>query len=734
MPVDRPTFSESWYRVAHLKPRLRSTVQVHRQQYRGRLWHVLQDPSSNQFFRLNEPAYYFVGLLNGRRTIDEAWRIANEELGDDAPTQGEAIQILGQLYVYNLMHADISPDAESLFKRYKKRKQREMQGYLSSFLFARIPLFDPNNLLDTFLPAVGWLFSWIGFVLWAVMLSIGGYFVITHAEELAEPASGILAPDNLFLLYLSFALVKVIHEFGHAFACKRFGRRQGSGGEVHTMGIMFLVFTPVPYVDASSAWALKSKWERIVVSAGGMMIELFIAAIAAVIWANSTPGETLRALSYNVMFVASVSTLLFNGNPLLRYDSYYILSDLVEMPNLAQRSRQYIQYFVKKYVWRVKKAQNPAHSLAEAGFFVLYGVASTVYRVFISIAILMFVASKFFFIGIALAVAGAGVFILIPVGKFFKYLLTSPELARTRLWAMASSALTIGAVIWAIGLLPAPDRHRVEGVVEPVDLAFVFAGENGFVEDIAPSGREVDKSTVLARSYNRELQVQVKQIRAELKELHSKRALARSERKLSDIETFDQQIGAKREQLAFFQDRLNRLEVTAPISGVWISPDSEDYLGTYLTSGNRVGMVANLQRVRIRAVAGQDSAAVLVRELRATSDPVAEDIRAVEIRVRNRPDLELTGRIETILPAGTRNLPSAALGYSVGGSLATDPNDPSKAAEQVFEVWVLPDPESAVRLLSGQRVVVRISVNEKPLAVQWMRKLHQMFLQRLKLG
>src|SRR5512133_608341 len=112
MPVDRPTFSESWYRVAELHPRMRATVQVHRQYFRGNMWHVIQDPANNQFFRLNEPAYRFIALLDGKRTVAEAWKICNEQEGDNAPTQGEAIRLLGQLYASNLLSADLAPDTE----------------------------------------------------------------------------------------------------------------------------------------------------------------------------------------------------------------------------------------------------------------------------------------------------------------------------------------------------------------------------------------------------------------------------------------------------------------------------------------------------------------------------------------------------------------------------------------------------------------------------------------------
>ena len=140
MPVDRPTFSESWYRVAELSPRLRSTIQVHRQHYRGQTWYVLQDPTSNQFSRLNEAGYYFLGLLEGRRSVGEVWHACNEMLGDAAPTQGEAIQLLGQLYTANLLQAELPPDAEGLFERYRKRRTRDCgaQGFSANKPNARL--------------------------------------------------------------------------------------------------------------------------------------------------------------------------------------------------------------------------------------------------------------------------------------------------------------------------------------------------------------------------------------------------------------------------------------------------------------------------------------------------------------------------------------------------------------------------------------------------------------------
>ena len=404
MAVERPTFSESWYRVADLRPGLRTTIQVHRQYFRSQMWHVLQDPGTNQYFRLSEPAYAFVAMLDGQKSVAEAWKICNEELGDSAPTQGEVIQLLGQLYTSNLLQADVPPDAEGLLQRYSKRRSREIRSYMMNLLFIRIPIFDPDSFLNRWVSVFGKAFTKWGFMVWAFVVAVGLYSIGGHISELASRANGVLDPDNLFYLYISFTFVKLFHEMGHAFSCKRFGQESG-GGEVHTIGIMFLVFTPMPYVDASSSWVLRNKWQRACVGVGGMYVEIFVAAIAAIIWSHTAMGTVVNAICYNVMFIASVSTLLFNGNPLLRYDGYYILSDYLEIPNLAQRSKQYLYYLVRKYVYGVKNVRTPAYSRGERFWFPIYGLASTIYRVFICTAILMFVAEKFFMVGVILALA-----------------------------------------------------------------------------------------------------------------------------------------------------------------------------------------------------------------------------------------------------------------------------------------------------------------------------------------
>jgi putative peptide zinc metalloprotease protein len=725
MVVERPTFHEAWYRVAQLRPRLLSSVQVYRQHFRGRMWYVLENPATNKFSRISTDAYHFIALLDGNRTVAEVWRICNEQYGDSAPTQGEVIQLLGQLYSSNLLYAELAPDTAGLFSRYRTRIKRQIQGFLTNLLFVRIPLIDPDYILKRWVHIVGKVFTPVGFLVWLTVLFTGLYFIIGNLGELIYQSSNVLAPGNLILLYISIVFVKVFHEFSHSFACRAFGRVEGSGGQVHVMGVMFLVFVPLPYMDASSAWAFRKRRHRVIVGLAGIMAELFIASIAAVVWANTSAG-TIHSIAYNIIFIASVSTLLFNGNPLLRFDAYYVLSDLLEIPNLSQRSRNYVYYLVRKYCWNVRAVPNPAHTFGEAVWFIFYGTASTAYRVFICIRILLFLnrrlPEELFILVPIFAFSAIIAWVFVPIGKFIRYLATGGELARSRPRAVFSTLGFLAVIILLIGIIHFPDYCRIEGVVEPVGLAIVHIESDGFVSDFLTSGRSVSvDSDALIKATNPELQAERKILLSELAVLEARRRIATT-REIAAAQIMTEQIEALNEKIERVEHDLSSLNLHPVLSGTWVSPEVERSRGMYLRRGQQIGFVANLDDVLVRATAGQSLAAILVEQAR----------RELELRVKGRPDVELTGRIEKIFPAGDEVLPSEALGYAVGGSMPTQARDQRgiKAAEKFFEVRIRPDCDGSFRLLTGQRVVARIQLESKPLVVQWWLWFRQLFQRR----
>jgi len=754
VPVERPTFHESWYRVVGLHPRLRSTVQVSRQYFRGQTWHVVQDHTNNAFFRLSEPAYRLIGLLDGRRTVGEAWKICNEQLGDDAPTQGETIQLFGQLYTSNLLQSELPADSASLFSRYKRRVRREIQGFMMNLLFVRVPLLDPDRFLDRTIWLFGLIFSWAGLLVWLALIAIGVYniaYVPGWQAELAEQSRNVLDPGNLLWLYLGFALIKACHEFGHAISCKRFGIHSG-GGEVHVMGIMLLVFTPVPYVDASSSWAFQNKWQRAMVGAAGMWVELAIASIAAVVWAHS--GGNIKAIAFNMMFVASFSTVLFNANPLLRYDGYYILSDLLEIPNLAQRSKDYVYYLVKRYIWGVERARNPANTFGEQIWLFIYALASGLMRIVVSVGILLFVADKLIILGILMAIAAIITWVFVPIGKFINYLLTSPELSRCRPRALLTTALFLTATLLGLGVWPVPDRSRAQGVVEPVDMKELYAGHDEFINHLpllaaAPAQSDtsngmpqVAAGTTILQGYNRETLSHKTQLENEHQRLTIAYRKALAEGETAQVNALREGLDTNAQLLRHDQDLLDAMELKAPMDGVVVTPDLEFRNGAFLKHGERVGLVADLRQLMVRATAPQEISGLLTKEARETQ-------KFVEFRVNGAPEVLYRGAIKEVFPTGQNQLPSAALGYAAGGSMPVSSEDRqgTKTTENFFEIRIdnlqrinyhgLPwwsartyEKIQPGELLPGQRVIVRIEFQKKSVLAQCFTSLLQMFQRR----
>ncbi|MEE9308612.1 MAG: PqqD family peptide modification chaperone, partial [Spirochaetia bacterium] len=422
-------FHESWYRIANEHICLRASVQIRRQRFRGSLWYVLYDPFNNEFFRLRPSAYRFVARLNLNQTVEEVWKEVMSQHPDDAPGQEDVIQLLAQLYHANLLHYDLPADSAKLFERYRERKQKIRRATLMSIMFFRIPLFDPDNLLKRLLPLARVVMSPFGVALWIGVVAGAIKALIDNWAQVGVQTQAILAPTNLPLLYLALILIKTLHEFGHAFAVRRFG------GEVHTMGIMFLIFNPLPYMDATAAWAFRSKWKRVFVGAAGIITEVFVAACAVFIWANTGPG-VINALAYNMMFIASVSTVLFNINPLLRFDGYYILSDLLDIPNLHAQSSQHLRHLVERYAFGYKKSQSPAVNFSEGFWLTFFGILSGLYKLVVFTTILLFVADRFLLLGILMAVVCAVTWIMAPLIRLVQYLASSPRLERTRLRAI----------------------------------------------------------------------------------------------------------------------------------------------------------------------------------------------------------------------------------------------------------------------------------------------------------
>ena len=679
----RPTFSESWYRVAEMKVKLRASAQISRQYYRGERWYVVRDPAGNQFHRLSDAAYRFVGLLDGTRSVAEAWEVVGGQLDDAAPTQPEVIQILSQLYSANLLETNITPDAAVLLRRHKQLVKRQIQGRLMNVLFPRIPLWDCDRFVKRWMPAARLLLSRAGAVLWLIVIVAAVARLVPAWPALKQAATRTLDfqsnPMNALGLYATFILIKLVHELGHAFACRRFG------GEVHEMGIMFLIFIPTPYVDASSAWAFPSKWARMFVGCGGMVVELFFAAIMAFVWAG-TSYETnpfINGLAYNAMLIASVSTIVFNANPLLRYDGYYILSDLLEIPNLRQKSMEYAFGLIKRHVFRIKSTQ-PLPPAGQRIWLFAYAISSSIYRIFVGVVIILIVSDRVPVLGVLMAIGGVITWLVVPVVKLFKYLVLEPELHRKRGRATAFTLAVVGTAIVLIGIIPFPVRVWVEGMLEPEQREVVHAGWDGFVWQIqAHDGQWLKKGQVILIGTNRKLEAEVRQIQAEMAGLEAMRQLYTATDQVQRQIT-DDRIATLRRNLDQANERLGWLTIRAPIDGMLVAPKLENLAGMYLPRGQEIAIVAATDVLKARATIEQADAQLTDEfERRATRLSPDQEDPQTEVRLAGRMDRVLHGLGAPVqIPAAQATIPHPSLGFpAAAAAVATDPQGSTKASE-----------------------------------------------------
>ena len=712
------TFSDAWHRVAGARVHLRSSVQAHRQFFRGEPWVVLRDKFSNEWFRVSPDAHAFLCRLDGSRPLDQVW---NEALAADAQralTQEEVVQLLGQLNLSNLLQYDHGDAASSQFERFSKRRAREWQAMLMGFLSIKLPLWDPDRFLNHSVRLIHALYSPAGLALYALLLLAGAKALMDESRHLFDQSAGLLAPANLGLLYVGFLLSKLLHEMSHAAACKRFG------GEVHKLGVMLLIFAPMPYVDATSAWGFRHRSERLLVGLAGVLAELALAAVAALTWAHTAPG-TLNALAYNVMFVASVSTLVFNLNPLLRFDGYHIAVDLLDIPNLYQRSREQLRYLGERHVLRLPHAQPAARTPSEAVLLPLYGLASILYWMLLMSTIIFFIAGEYLDLGVALAVMMFFTSVVLPLWKFIRYLATHPQLGYRRAQAIAVSAGLAALVLGALFGIPMPDRMRVTGVVEARNSRDLHAESEGFfVELLARPGSQVRAGQPLLRLSNPQLGLDIRATQMQLQQIQAQEIQALS-RSVADLAGLVRQREAVEQSLADLRRREQALLVTAPIDGVWSASELDASRGQWLGRGAAMGTVLNPDAWRFVAVLPQVGSHIF-----------HDRITAVEVRLKGQEGINLQAETTTIMPFEQGQLPSRALGMAGGGELAVSPSDPHglTAAEPFFRVEaslpaVVP---GDLLLLHGRIGTLRMTLSDRPLGLQWERKLRQFFQRRFR--
>ncbi|HET7526412.1 MAG TPA: HlyD family efflux transporter periplasmic adaptor subunit [Burkholderiaceae bacterium] len=681
--------SPDWYRVASMRPRLRDGVRVTRQRLRGETWYVLSDPMTGRHHRFNALAYGLIAACDGQRTLDDVWAERAASDGDDAVTQGEAIRIFSQAFGANLFTGDVAPDAAAIVRAHTRTERKRRRAAINPFAF-KLPLWDPDAWLDRHVHRVRGLFGRATLWTLACAAALGVLLLALNAHAVTQATREHFGSGRMLLLmWLAYPAIKALHELAHAFAVK------AHGGEVHEIGITLLFMTPVPYVDASASAAFPDKRQRIAVAAAGVMVEVLLATAALTLWLALEPG-LLREMAYAVVAVAGLSTLLVNGNPLLRFDGYFVAADALELPNLAQRSNRHWQLWAKRTLLGLSEMRLPGLARGERGWLLAYAPASFVYRGVLLVSLAVVLADVSAWLGLIVLVLAVWSCALKPVVHVATYLWASPELSlqRGRAAIVSMGTLVIAALVAFV--VPLPHCTRAPAVVWLPNDAIVRLGSDGFVEQVlVTDGQQVSAGTVLFTLANDPLRVDLERVVADLQRRDVERAalFADAAMRRSVLDDEIARLSAERQRL---QQRVDQLTVRAAIDGrVAIDPQLQ-VVGRYLPQGHVVAHVL-------------PAGAPLVRVLVRNDDITAVTRRPGPIRVAlaHGDSGELPARLERATPRAALTVPTAALSEAGGGTIALRPGDngQSLTAREPFFELDLRLPATAVAHIGARALV-----------------------------
>lgn len=670
-----PTVSLS-SRLSGVRVGLRDDLTVSRHVFRGQPAYVVTDPITFQNQRLDLCDYDVLTRLRSDVSLGDIFTQLVKE-----GRLGEGDEELFYAFVVNLhrlgfLQLPVSDD-KLLYRRFEARRQAARRGRWASLLYLRVPLWNPDAFLRRTVVHVRPLFSVGALALWIALVLSALWLAWSRRADLGNPLQGLLVAGNAPLLVLTLIVLKVFHEFGHAYACRHFG------GAVPEMGAYFILFTPCAYVDATASWSFARKRDRMIVCLAGMYVEIAIAAAAVWVWAM-TSDSLLRSLCYNIMFLAGSVTVLFNINPLMRYDGYYLLSDWLEIPNLRQRAARHVGDALKRVLLGVRGSAPPVHGRL-AWTLLSFGLASAWYRVMLTIAIVAVLASKSLWLGV---IVGGGMLLKFAGAltlRLTSYLWYSDETAGVRARAVALSLIALIALPTGIMMIPLPSSVRASAVVEREYEDVVRVRRSGFVEAVnCDIGDAVVPSRPLVSLSSLGLVESVQEAEATLRssEIRLDALLATGD---PEAEQEKARLAAHRLTLAERRRGLNELSVRASAPGEVVEALRPRDIGRLLNEGEQAFVVAS---------GGWRVRAWLTAEEFGAIQPRVGD--TVQFRPRGAPSTVLGGTIERVAPGGSNQFEFSSITQLSGGAITVDPVS-GKSTEPYFEVVVsLANPEGAV--------------------------------------
>jgi putative peptide zinc metalloprotease protein len=706
--------------------RMRPDLRAKQQRYQGRIYWVVKDPVGLQYYRFEEEEFAILQMLDGQSSLDEI----SDRFERDYPPQTirieELQQFIGMLHKSNLVITDAAGQGAQLKKRRDEKVMQQRLATLANILSVRFKGIDPERLLNFLHPLVRWFFSVPTMIICCLFALSALTLVLVQFDTFHSRLPSFhtfFAAKNWIYLGATLGVTKVIHEFGHGLSCKHFG------GECHEMGVMLLVMTPCLYCNVSDSWMLPNRWHRAAIGAAGMYVELVMASIATYVWWFTTEGP-VNYVALNVIFVCSVSTLMFNANPLLRYDGYYILSDVLEIPNLRQKASTILNRKLGNWCLGLEEPDDPFLPKRKQLLFALFTVASAIYRWVVVLSILYFLNRVFEpyglkAIGQLIALGACYGLVVQPLWQAYKFFSVPGRLGkvnRTRMW---STIGLIGVFLAAVLFVPLPSHIFCNLEVQARDAAWVYVEVAGTLEEVyVKPGDHVEKGQKLAQLANPDIDVKIADLTGQREtykaQLDALEAISFKEEHTADrIAPVKEALASVEQQLAQRQLDKQKLELDAPIAGTVLPPPLEseqsqsdnqlpmwsgsplekENLGATMLVGKKLCQIGDPQRLEARLVIDQGDVELIAQGQR------------VDVMLTQAAGVVYVSQIDKVSTENLKVSPSH-LSSLQGGELPTkaDAGGVPRPLNPVYEAVVpLPeqDPHGLLRLgLVGRAKVI----------------------------